>query len=50
MRLALLFIPLLAAVACSPFPEIAPAAADTGPYPVLQPLDDLLAQADGLAR
>jgi hypothetical protein len=32
--------------ACAPFPEVAAHTTGTGPYPELQPIDQLLAQAD----
>jgi hypothetical protein len=31
--------------ACAPFPEVAASQADTGTYPALLPIDELLAQA-----
>lgn len=36
----------LALSACAPFPEVAAPMPDTGPYPTLLPMDELLAQAD----
>jgi len=32
--------------ACAPFPEVAAPMPDSAAYPALQPIDDLLAQAD----
>jgi hypothetical protein len=37
---------VLTTAACAPFPEVAAQAPDTGPYPSLQPIEELLAQAD----
>jgi hypothetical protein len=42
----LLPVLMLSLAACAPFPEVAAQSADTGPYPALQPIDQLLAQAD----
>ena len=36
----------LMAAACAPFPEVVAQSSDTGPYPELRPIDELLAQAD----
>jgi hypothetical protein len=40
----LLVVPFVAA--CAEFPEVVKQTPDTGPYPALKPIDELLAQAD----
>jgi hypothetical protein len=46
MRLPALFLVALAALAaCAPFPELDALGPDTGPPPVLLPMDQLLDQA-----
>lgn len=44
-RFAVLFLAL--APACAPFPDLGRFGPETGPAPVLLPIDDLLAQAGG---